>query len=318
MTKVSLITGCFNGEKFIPRCFASILSQTYNDLEVIFVDDGSTDTSLKLAETYREKFLQKGFSFKIVSQKNMGFYPQSGIKISTGKYITTLDIDDILLPGSIQKRVDFLEENPDFSAVRTNGAIVQENDNSKPISYFMDDFYESKNVFEDLLEGKTTNIPGTYMVCADILFKYYPDKIIPMNRFTQNLQILLPVTYQRKVGYIHEILMHYMRHNEAFTADKNDYFTTKKQYESFKEVRKSLLLRMNLLTSERQNKLDQTYNSIFLELAYKFNKKDEFKNLYKTLERPNFESRVKHALFSRKKLSTFLVRLEGKIKRRKH
>lgn len=313
LSTVSLITGCLNGEKFIPRCFDSILTQTYSKIEVIFIDDGSTDNSLEIAETYREKFIKKGYEFLIIPQKNMGFYPQTGIKVASGKYITTLDIDDLLLPQSIQKRAEFLESHPTFSAVRTNGFIVKEDNPDLAPALFFNEPYESINVFEDLLYGKTTNIPATYMVRADILFEYYPDKMVPMNRYTQNLQILLPVTYQRNVGYIDEPLMQYMRHDDAFTADKNDYETTKKQYQSFKEVRRSLLLRMNLLNVETENKLNRTYDTIFLGIAYKFKARNEFNALFKSIAVPNFGERLQHASINNKKIRHFLLRLQNKI-----
>jgi len=314
MTVVSLITGCFNGEKFISRCFDSILSQTYPHIEVIFVDDGSTDDSLKIAETYREQFVTKGFNFRIISQKNMGFYPQSGIKVAKGKYIATLDIDDILLPDSIKKKAELLEENPDFSAARSNGYVVYQHEKSPPTELLINDYEnEAKNVFENLLYAKTTNIPGTYMVRASVLFEYYPDKIVPMNRYTQNLQILLPVTYNRKVGFIPEILMHYYRHDEAFTADKIDYESRFTQYESFKEVRKNLLHFMNLMTPEIEAKLDRTYETVFLGLANKYNDVKEFNQLYRTIKHPNYHEKILNALINKNKIIYFLLKAQNKL-----
>jgi glycosyltransferase involved in cell wall biosynthesis len=309
MNKVSLITGCFNGEKFISRCFESILNQSYHNIEVLFVDDGSTDNSLRLAELYRERFVEKGYEYYIISQKNMGFYPQSGIKIATGNYITTLDIDDILLPDSIKKRAEFLNNNNTYSAVRTNGSIIYENDKSRSVEYFFDKDYNSLNVFEDLLFGKTTNIPGTYMVRANILFEYYPDKIVPMDRLTQNLQILLPVTHRRKVGYLPEPLMQYMRHDEATTSDKIDYETRKMQYYAFKEVRKKILHNMKLKTHEIEAELDRRYNSIFLEIAYKYREKDEFIKIYKIINNPNFSDRILNAFINNNRINSIFLKI---------
>lgn len=310
---VSLITGCLNGEKFISRCFDSILNQTYSSIEVIFVDDGSTDNSVKIAESYCEKFVQKGYDFVIIRQKNMGFYPQSGIKVCKGKYITTLDIDDLLLPKSIQKRVEFLEIHSDSSAVRTNGYIVYEQDDSRLTGLLNEPYYDSVNVFDDLLFAKTTNIPGTYMVRADVLFKYYPDKIVPMDRLTQNLQILLPVTYQQKVGYIDEPLMHYSRHDEQCTSAKNNYKTTKMHSESFKQVRKTILQQMNLLTPDIEKKLDRTYDTIFLRIAHNFNALNEFNAIFKKITNVTFEERILHATINRKTVAHFLLRIQNKI-----
>lgn len=317
MNKVTLITGCLNGEKFIPRCFTSILSQTYQYIEVIFVDDGSTDNSLKIAEAYREQFEAKGFEYKIVSQRNMGFYPQSGIKIATGKYITTLDIDDLLLPESIERRAKMLENNPNMSAVRTNGSVVQDQIQSEAKELLNEEGYESIDVFEDLLFARTTNIPGTYMVRADILFEYYPDRIVPMDRLTQNLQILLPVTYQREVGYIDKPLMQYMRHDEQCTADINDYETAKKQMHAFKEVRRKILVRMNVLTPDIESKLNKTYDPFFLRLAFRHNAISEFNSLFTKIINPNFEERFLHASINKNRIKQFIMRVQNKVGLRK-
>ena len=309
MTIVSLITGCYNGEKFISRCCDSILNQTYPHIEVIFVDDGSTDNSLKIAESFRDKFSEKGFDFLIISQKNMGFYPQSGIKISTGKYITTLDIDDVLLPESIEKRAVFLEKHEDHSAVRTSGYIVYEDNPLRPpVIFTKPDESSGYHVFEDLLFAKTNNWPGTYMVRADILFEYYPDRILPMDRLTQNLQILLPVTYTRKVGFIDEPLMQYMRHDEQTTSDRNDYHTTKKQFEAFKEVRRTILQRMNLLTPEIEIRIEKTYDNIFLTIAHQFKQEKDFKNLYQKLNSPNLGQKLMNASMNNNKMEYFLLK----------
>ena len=318
MCKVSLITGCFNGEKFIPRCFESILNQTYNSIEVIFVNDGSTDNSLEIAQSYQDQFSKKGIAFLIIAQENMGFYPQSGIKESTGKYITTLDIDDVLLPESIKKRADFLESNPDYSAVRSNGYVLYQDDENPPTELLINDFDTApEKVFDQLLYGRTSNIPGTYMVRSDILFKYYPDKIVPMNRFTQNLQILLPVTYQRKVGFIPDVLTHYFRHDEAFTSDKITYQERLKQFESFKEVRQNLLYRMNIMTPEISARLDRRYETVFLGVAKKYNEVEEFNKRYKSIKNPTIEERLLNASINNKKLRHFLLKVQNKLHSKK-
>lgn len=316
--KVSLITGCFNGEKFIDRCFSSILSQTYDSLEVIFVDDGSKDNSLQLAESYRDKFAERGYAFIVISQKNMGFYPQSGIKVCKGKYITTLDIDDVLLPESIEKRATFLEKNPDHSAVRTSGYIVHEDGLRPPVIFTKPDESSGYNVFEDLIFARTNNWPGTYMVRAEVLFEYYPNKILPMTRLTQNLQILLPVTYGRKVGFINEPLMHYMRHDEQTTSDKNNYHTNKRQFQTFKAVRRRILRQMNLLTVEIEDKLDKRYNSVFLGIAFKFKNNKEFNHFYRTIENPTLTEKMMEASINNKEVRYFFLKSLAFLKNKFH
>ena len=63
---VSIIVPCYNGEKFIDRCFKSILNQTYRNVELIIINDGSTDNSEDIILGYKNKFEQLGIKFKYI------------------------------------------------------------------------------------------------------------------------------------------------------------------------------------------------------------------------------------------------------------
>ena len=71
--KVSILMPCFNGSQYIERSFESILAQSYPSVELIFVDDGSTDDSSVIASAYTERFNTKGYKLVIHRQKNGGF-----------------------------------------------------------------------------------------------------------------------------------------------------------------------------------------------------------------------------------------------------
>lgn len=90
---VSIIVPVYNAENFISKCIDSILNQTYRNIEVILVNDGSTDSSLSILESYQKKFPEKIFCF---SQKNKGEGETRnvGISHSSGDYIALLDSDD--------------------------------------------------------------------------------------------------------------------------------------------------------------------------------------------------------------------------------
>ena len=293
---VSLICGGLNVDKFINQCFTSVLQQTYENVEFIFVNDGSTDNTPETVEKFIENFKNKGYIFKIVNQKNMGFYPQSGIKVATGKYICTLDADDILLPESIEKRVSFLEKNPDFAAVRTNGFIVNENNLEDTSKLFVTDEGEKKktNIFEDLLYGKTNNWAGSYMVKSSELFKYYPEKLVPMNRFGQNLQILMPVSYQSKVGFIDLPLMKYIKNNASFTMSATNYEKQIKQAEEFQKIRLAILKILDIEDIKTVNILSQTYDRIFLDIAFGYRKRIEFNRFYNQLEEKTIQDYINY------------------------
>ena len=69
---VSIITPCYNGETFLHRYFESILAQTYPNLELIFVNDGSTDKTEEIAMSYQKKLCEKGIRYIYLEQENAG------------------------------------------------------------------------------------------------------------------------------------------------------------------------------------------------------------------------------------------------------
>ena len=106
---VSIIVPCYNGQKFITRCFNSILNQSYKQIEVILVNDGSTDKSEEIISEYKNKFIEQGMKFNYIYKENGG--PSSaineGLKYVNGEYLTLLDIDDYIMRDAIKLKVEF-------------------------------------------------------------------------------------------------------------------------------------------------------------------------------------------------------------------
>ena len=92
MKKVSVIVPVFNVEKYLKQCIESILSQTYRNLEILLIDDGSTDSSGIICDQYGEKDQR----VKVVHKKNGGLSSarNMGIDAATGAYIAFVDSDD--------------------------------------------------------------------------------------------------------------------------------------------------------------------------------------------------------------------------------
>jgi glycosyltransferase involved in cell wall biosynthesis len=100
-TKVSIIVPVFNAEKFLDDCIKSVLAQTFTDYELILVDDGSTDSSLAICQSYANQNSQ----IKVVHQENGGLSVarNSGIEVASGDYLTFLDSDDMLDPYFLER-----------------------------------------------------------------------------------------------------------------------------------------------------------------------------------------------------------------------
>ena len=106
---VSIVTPCYNGEKYLERYFESILQQTYTNCQLIFMDDGSTDNTREIVTTYKEKLANKGMSVEYYYNMNRGqaYAVGEGLKHIKGEYYIWPDADDILTPDSIQKSWNF-------------------------------------------------------------------------------------------------------------------------------------------------------------------------------------------------------------------
>ncbi len=107
--KISVIIPVFNAEKFLPQCLNSVTNQTLRDIEIICVDDGSTDGSLNVLKKHQEKDSR----IIILTQKNQyaGVARNHGLKYANGKYIAFLDSDDIYINDALEKMYNIAERN---------------------------------------------------------------------------------------------------------------------------------------------------------------------------------------------------------------
>jgi glycosyltransferase involved in cell wall biosynthesis len=102
---VSVIIPCFNAERWLAEAIDSCLQQTYANIEIIVIDDGSTDKSLEIIKSYGNKIIWESLPHRGGNHaRNRGFV------LSRGEYIQYLDADDYILPEKIERQVRFLEE----------------------------------------------------------------------------------------------------------------------------------------------------------------------------------------------------------------
>ena len=99
-TLISIIISAYNNRQYLERCIKSAIGQTYQNLEIIIVDDGSTDGSAEICDS----FASKDYRIKVIHQKNQGLSVarNTGVKHSTGKYLTFVDGDDFIYPECIE------------------------------------------------------------------------------------------------------------------------------------------------------------------------------------------------------------------------
>lgn len=288
---VSVIIPCYNGERFIDQSIESVYLQDYTPIELIVVDDGSTDRSAERIQAWKERFAQKGDTLKYLYQTNQGQAAATnyGLKHVTGQYLTLLDADDVFLPGSLSKRMEFLEAHPDYVGVRSNGWRVCGKD--RQLFIISDEEKQIADLFTALSFGKTNNWAGTYMVRTSTLFEAYPDRNINPSRMGQNFQILLPVAYKRKFGYIDEPLMEYriLPESHSHAQDpETQYQKSIANSTGWRDIYRSVVNRFVLDQKERQYYLNG-YDSVFyraaMSRAIAFGKKQDVRENYRMLKK---------------------------------
>lgn len=206
--KISVIVPVFNEEKYISATLDSIINQNFDDYEVIVVDDGSSDNTLKIVE---DKFLNSSIPHKIIHQKNSGvsMARNRGIEESTGEYIVFVDGDDYILTNHLSQLY-----NPeyDFSLIQM---VKKENDRLSDVHVYGADEIDCIDFIKQELEMK---IPFNFVQLS------FKSDIIKNNNLKYRHDIsygedtdfaLRALFYGNKIKINNEITYYYLQHHES-------------------------------------------------------------------------------------------------------
>jgi glycosyltransferase involved in cell wall biosynthesis len=161
--KVSIIIPVHNSQKFLAESIESILHQTYKNIEIITIDDGSTDDSLQILKKFANKIT-------IISQENKGLAGalNAGIQNMTGKWIKLLSSDDVLYPDAIEILVNEIKKLPENTIVYSNWDMIDEH--GRKLRTFYESNYNHLKIFDynvRLLDGQQINI-NTAMIASSL------------------------------------------------------------------------------------------------------------------------------------------------------
>lgn len=305
---ISIIIPCYNGEKYIDKCLKSVLQQTYKKLEVIIVNDGSTDNSEEKILSYKEKFEAAGMKFIYIKQENKGVSAavNVGLKKFTGEFLCQPDSDDFLDIDAMKIRKDFLDKHQDYAAVTCNANVYDESNLEKPLYHLVGDGDKGQfkiNQFKRLIRGQSVFCPICHMIRSSIFLEVNPNREIYSSRGGQNFQMLMPVYYKHKRKFLNLPLANYVIHHNSLSRKDNTKEKKIKQLDEHKTILIETIKSMVQMSDKNKKKYIKFATSVnrqhILDVALEYKDKKLFNQTYSEIKKIGFfrlKSSIKYFL----------------------
>lgn len=202
---ISVLLPVYNAERYLRTAIESVLVQTYDNFELLVLDDGSDDNSLSILREYETK----DDRVRIISRENKGLAVTLNQLISeaSGKYLARMDADDICLPQRFEKQVAFLDSHPNHVVVGTRILLID--DEGLPLATMIDKFSHTE-IKDDLLKGVIALCHPATMLRADEIRAVggYNTEL----QCAQDYDLWLRVSERGKLANLPEALVKYRQH----------------------------------------------------------------------------------------------------------
>lgn len=236
---VSIVTPCYNGENYLDRFFQSVLAQSYPDIELVFINDGSTDHTEEKVLSYKNQFGARNIQIIYQKQENSGQAAalNKGLKLFTGDYLACLDSDDEIFPDFIEKKVEYLESHSECVYCYGKAIAVYEGDPDTIISTAgKRTSFGDHSFFEDILYVHNVFFSG-YLIKTSAFDKAIQNREIFTGRGGQNAQILLPMAwYYGEPGYVDDSVYKYYMRDSSHSHSQNSGEKIIKQLEKYETI----------------------------------------------------------------------------------
>ncbi|HUX35674.1 MAG TPA: glycosyltransferase [Candidatus Paceibacterota bacterium] len=226
---VSILIPAYNAEKFVKAAIDSALGQTYKNIEVVVINDGSTDGTAEAVKPY-------------LSDKRIIYFeqPNGGIskarnkafELSHGDYITFLDADDLEAPSKVEDEVNFLESHKDYGVAYCR--VLSFYDDAPDKKYGYDRTMPSGDIFRELLRHQFIN-PGSVMMRRDVFAS--ENGFNPDFRDAEDWDLWRRLSYKGvKFGYVDKPLHYNRMSRKSLSGFHNQVKMKKMNLRSFREL----------------------------------------------------------------------------------
>ncbi|MBO1686304.1 glycosyltransferase family 2 protein [Clostridium butyricum] len=251
---ISVIVPAYNVEKYIEECLLSLVNQTYKDIEIIIINDGSTDKTKEIIIEYQEKYKNiTGYN-----QKNNGVSVARnlGLKIAKGEYVIFVDPDDYLDSTMIEKMHDKLKMTDSDLVICGHNVFYDENPNEFMVNLINvdeDTVYTNVEVLDMMLNLKVKGYVWDKLFRRKMLIenKFNFEK----DRYVQDwLPIVKQVCFSKKISFVNEPLYYYRQRKTSTIYKKN-----KKLIEDYSHTVKEI----NYFLKSNQIEINKTSKEVF-------------------------------------------------------
>ncbi len=158
---VSVIIGTYNHGQYLPSCIDSVLKQSYRNLEIIVIDDGSTDDTKNIIEPYQDRI-----NYRYQENQGRGASRNAGIEQAQYDWIAFLDADDLWVPDKLEKQIAAITEHPEIDLLVTNACWFDDT------TIVQKDYFKSMNLFHK----QAVTHHGHLHILTDLLFELFIDE----------------------------------------------------------------------------------------------------------------------------------------------
>ena len=251
---VSIITPTYNSERFIAETIVSVQAQTYQDWEMIIVDDCSTDKTAEIVASFQEKDSRIKYFYNSTN-KGSALSRNLALQKAKGKWIAFLDSDDLWLPDKLEKQIEFMTKN-NYHFSYTNYCEIDENSKETGI----------------LITGPkviTNKLMKAYCWPGCLTVMYDAEKVGIMQtvdiRINEEYALWIKIAKKLNCYLLDENLAKYRRHNKSLTSQS--YFKLIKwHYIMFRKSENRNAISSFILTLG--NMIFGTYKKIFFRKKY--------------------------------------------------
>lgn len=249
-TKVSIMAPCYNGEEYIARFLQSVLDQTYDNIQLIIVNDGSKDSTEEILCDYEARFSDRGFEYIHLNQENKGIGGalNDALKLVTGEYMTWFGTDDYMMPDYVERLAAFLDANAEFAVVRCDGYLVDIKDHSVILGKMADGNHDKHqpHLFENAIMERNFNF-GYSMLRMSVFDEVNPSREIYPSREGQNWQLLLPIFYAHKSAFCETPLYNVVHDLDSVSrVAHKSYERLKEQNAEYERILTNVLASMDI------------------------------------------------------------------------